>query len=94
MMWLRSYISYHNLALIFNVSVDTVHNEINRCIPIIKRALKQLLQWPTINEYREKRCSWTKVESAVGVIDSVLTDFVCFMLMSFAFPFGSLFGVR
>ena len=28
MMWLRFYSSYHNLALIFNVSVATVHNEI------------------------------------------------------------------
>ena len=89
MMWLRSYPSYHNLALIFNVSVATVQNEINRCIPIIKRALEHFVQWPTINEY-----SWTKLESAVGVIDSVLTDFVCFMLMSFAFPFVRLFGVR
>jgi len=37
MMWLRSYPSYHNHALIFNVSVATVHNEINGCIPIIFR---------------------------------------------------------
>ena len=57
MMWLRSYPSYHNLALIFNVSVATVHNEINRCIPIIKRALEHFVQWPTINEKRENRCS-------------------------------------
>ena len=28
MMWLRSYPSYHNHVLIFNVSVATVHNEI------------------------------------------------------------------
>jgi hypothetical protein len=49
-MWLRSYPSYHNLALIFNVSVATVHNEINRCIPIIKWALEHFVQWPTINE--------------------------------------------
>ena len=74
MMWLRSYPSYHNHALIFNVSVATVHNEINRCIPIIKRALEHFGQWPTINEQREKRCSWTKLESAVGVIDSTSTE--------------------
>jgi hypothetical protein len=61
MMWLRSYPSYHNLALIFNVTVATVHNEINRCIPIIKRALEHFVQWPTI-------------ESAVGVIDSTSTE--------------------
>jgi len=68
MMWLRSYPSYHILALIFNVSVATVHNEINRCIPIIKRALEHCMQWPTINEWREKRSSWTKFENAVSVI--------------------------
>jgi hypothetical protein len=50
MMWLRFYPSYHNLALIFNVSLATVHNEINECIPIIKRALECFMQWPTINE--------------------------------------------
>jgi hypothetical protein len=50
MMWLRSYPSYHNLALIFNVSLAKVHNEINECIPIIKRALERFMQWPTINE--------------------------------------------
>ena len=61
MMWLRSYPSYHNRALMFNVSVATVHNEINRCIPIIQRALEHFVQWPTI-------------ESAVGVIDSASTE--------------------
>jgi len=71
---LRSYPSYHNLALIFNVRVATVHNEINRCIPIIKRALEHFVQWPTINEWREKQCSWTKLENAVGVIDSTSTE--------------------
>jgi len=74
MLWLRSYPSYHNFALIFDVSVATVQNEINRCIPIIKRALEHFVQWPTINEQREKRCSWTKLESAVGVIDSTSTE--------------------
>ena len=39
MEWLRSNPSDHNLALISNVSVATVHNEINRFIPIIKSAL-------------------------------------------------------
>ena len=32
------------------------------------------MQWPTINEWREKRSSWTKLESAVGVIDSTSTE--------------------
>jgi len=32
------------------------------------------VQWPTINEWREKRSSWTKLESAVGVIDSTSTE--------------------
>jgi hypothetical protein len=50
MMWLRFYPSYHNLALNFNVCLATVHNEINECIPIIKRALERFMQWPTINE--------------------------------------------
>ena len=74
MMWLRSYPPYHNLALMFNVNVDTVHNEINRCIPIIKRALYRFVQWPTINKWREKRGSWAKLESAVGAIDGTSTE--------------------
>jgi len=32
------------------------------------------VQWPTINEWREKQSSWTKLESAVGVIDSTSTE--------------------
>ena len=73
MMWLRSYPSYHNLALICNVSVATVHNEINKCIPIIKRVLERVVQWPTINEWREKRGSWAKLKSADGAIDGTST---------------------
>jgi hypothetical protein len=43
-MWLRFYPCYHNHAFIFNVSVATVHDEINRCIMIIKRVLEHCVQ--------------------------------------------------
>ena len=39
-----------------------------------KESIKTFVQWPTINEWREKRCSWTKLESAIGVIDSTSTE--------------------
>jgi len=31
------------------------------------------VQWTTINEWKEKESSWTKLESAVGAIDGVST---------------------
>ena len=50
MLLLRSYPSYHNLALIVNVSVATVHNDINSYIRIKKEALERCVQQPTISK--------------------------------------------
>jgi len=32
------------------------------------------VQWTTINEWREKGSSWTKLESAIGSIDGASTE--------------------
>ncbi|CAG2246549.1 unnamed protein product [Mytilus edulis] len=73
-MWLRSYPSYHVLALIFNVSVSTVQAEINACMPIFQRALESFVQWPALNEWRGKRGIWPKLPAAVGAIDGTSVE--------------------
>ena len=32
------------------------------------------MEWPTLNEWREKRGSWAKLESTVGAIDGTFTE--------------------
>jgi hypothetical protein len=44
MLWMRSYPSYHLLSLLFDVSVTTVHDEINWCIPIMREHFHALVQ--------------------------------------------------
>jgi hypothetical protein len=51
MLWMRSYPSYHLLSLLFDVSVTTVHDEINWCIPIMWEQFHALVQWPSLDEY-------------------------------------------
>jgi hypothetical protein len=46
MLWMRSYPSCHILSLHFDVSVTTVHDEINWCIPIMWEQFHALVQWP------------------------------------------------
>ncbi|CAG2250230.1 unnamed protein product [Mytilus edulis] len=76
MMWLRSYPSYHNLSLIFNVSVATIYNEIHRCIPIFSRTLEHFIQWPTVNAWRDKRGTWPKLNDAVGQLTGHLPKYI------------------
>ena len=69
MMWLRSYPSYHVLSLIFKISVSGIQREIDMCIPVFHRAFGFYVQWPNLNEWREKRGIWPKLQAAVGAID-------------------------
>ena len=57
------------LSIMFNLSKNTVKNEIKYLVPILERTLSWYLSWPTIKEWRQRRGKWTKIESAVGAID-------------------------
>ena len=69
-----SYPSYHLLSLFFDVSVTTVHDEINWCIPIMWEHFHALVQWPSLDEWTSKIGNWNKLPSAVGAIDGTSTE--------------------
>jgi len=54
-LWLRSYPSYHMLSSLFDVSVSTVQDEINICLPIFEEHFGSFVRWPTLNEWLELR---------------------------------------
>ena len=58
-----------HLSIMFNLSKNTIKNEIKYLVPILERALSRSLSWPTIEEWRQQRGKWTKIESAVGATD-------------------------
>lgn len=74
MLWMRSYPSCHLLSLLFDVSVTTVHDEINWCIPIMWEHFHALVQWPSLDEWTSKIGNWNKLPSAVGAIDGTSTE--------------------
>ena len=57
-LWLRSYPSYHMLSSLFDVSVSTVQDEINICLPIFEEYFGSFVRWPTLNEWLELPREW------------------------------------
>ena len=44
-----------HLSIIFNISKNTVKNEIKYLVPILERTPSRYLSWPTIEEWRQQR---------------------------------------
>jgi hypothetical protein len=61
--------SYHMLSSLFDVSVSTVLDEINICLPILEEYFGSFVRWPTLNEWLELRGEWQKLPLAIGAID-------------------------
>jgi len=76
-LWLRSYLSYHMLSSLYDVSVSTVQDEINICFPIFEEYFGSFARWPTLNEWLELRGEWQKLPLAVGAIDSTSCEIYC-----------------
>jgi hypothetical protein len=57
---IRSYIEFHILSLFVDVSVTTVHDEINWCIPIMWEHFHALVQWPSLEEWNSTIGNWNK----------------------------------
>ena len=68
-LWLRTYPSYHMLALMFDVTVTTIKNEINSLIPMFHDVFASLVEWPSIREWRQMRFTWPRLPNCVGAID-------------------------
>jgi hypothetical protein len=74
MLWMRSYPSCHLLSLLFGVSVTTVHDEINWCIPIMRENVHALVQWPSLDEWTSTNFNWNKLPSAIGATYGTSTE--------------------
>lgn len=68
-LWLRSYLSYHFLASLFNISVSTVKELIKLTVPILDEHLNDYLQWPVTAEWSSYCGNWPKIPVAVYAID-------------------------
>ena len=55
---IRTYPSYQMLSMNFDVSVETVKNEIKCRIPIFHNLFASLLTWPSIPEWQSMRNNW------------------------------------
>jgi len=69
LLWIRSYPTYSMLALIFDISIGTIGNELNNFISVMWETYVHELNWPTIQEWQNMRGNWTKLPDAVGAID-------------------------
>lgn len=74
LLWIRTYPSYHMLSMIFDVSVETVKNEIKCMTPIFHNLFASLVTWPSIPEWQSMRNNWPNLPTAVGAIDGTSTE--------------------
>jgi hypothetical protein len=58
MIWLRCYPSYHFLPHLFDVSVTTIHDVINRMMPVFHTVAKSYITRPSVDEWRSKMHVW------------------------------------
>lgn len=69
MIWLRSYPSLSVLSLLFEISVATVGNELNKMRCIMWNIYANQIVWPSQQEWQSMRGHWSKLPDAVGAID-------------------------
>lgn len=53
--WLRRYPSYNMLAATFNISVTTIHCELNTLLHASEPKLKTYIRWPMDNQWQQMR---------------------------------------
>lgn len=69
MIWLRKYPYLDSLALLFDVSTQTVSAIIYHVVPVLWRYFQSQVTWPTIAEWNAMIGSWESFPNAVGCID-------------------------
>ena len=69
LLWLKSYSTYPELALIFDVSQTDVSRVVNEIWPVLHRVFGRSLPWPTAQEWLSKRFNWPSLPGVVGCID-------------------------
>ena len=69
MIWLRMYPEYSLLSSIFMVSPTTVHKEIRTVLPTLWRYFREMVRWPTPQQWLQMANNWYLFPGAVAVID-------------------------
>ena len=69
LIWLRRYPHVHTLALMFDVSPQTVSAYIYQGVIILWRHFRSSVIWPNIREWDALRNNWPEFPDAVGSID-------------------------
>ena len=69
MIWLRKYPYLDSLALLFDISIQTVSAIIYHVIPVLWRYFQSQVTWPTLAEWNAMRRAWPMFPNAVGCID-------------------------
>lgn len=68
-MWARKYPHLDSLALLFDVSPQTVQALLYQGILVLWRYFRQIVTWPNIREWNSMRNTWDKFPNALGCID-------------------------
>jgi len=66
MIWLRKYPCLDSLALLFDVSRQTVSTIIYHVVPVLWRYFQSQVSWPSLAEWNAMRGSWPSFPNAVG----------------------------
>ena len=73
-MWLKTYANYALLGFVFDVSSSTVSREIQNMIPLFWEYTHRVIQWPTINRWREMKNTLEYFHNCVGYIDGTVHE--------------------
>ena len=68
-MWVRQYAHLDSLALLFDVSPQTVQALLYQGILVLWRHFKRSITWPSIREWNSMRNAWEQFPNALGCID-------------------------
>ena len=67
--WLRMYPEVTMLSGMFMVSPTTVEREIRFLLPLLWHYFKELVKWPTVQQWLQMANHWEMLPGAVAVID-------------------------
>lgn len=67
--WLRKYPHLDTLALLFDVSPQTIQALLYQGILVLWRHFRRMVSWPTVQEWNALRNTWDEFPDALGSID-------------------------
>ena len=70
MLWLKSYNTFVQLALMFDVSITDVSRIIHATWPVLLRVFGAYIRWPTPAQWLSMKGNWPSLPGVVGAIDA------------------------